>query len=877
MNKEYHKNKENQINNSLILPSEFNLTTDDIERFAGKFITVEQLKNEGRRRVDDTQGREILNPFNSSDFDRRYKNRSGVAYIYRKFFDSENPTFARQYRVRRDSPEKVEKCGVMKETGKYLSTYGAKNMFYVPHGVKVEWLSDVSIPVVFFEGEDKATAAARVASADFTLEKWHFIPVALAGVWNFRTDLTKVEDGKTIEYKGLIQDFGFFNWSGRKTTVFFDANVHTNPGVKSARRELAVDLENLGAIAHFAELPKKYSDGADGINGFDDFLAFTAKQTSDAAAIEAGLKLINSASLLNEKPKKENQATRILNFADDVELLHTPDGEAFATIETNGHFENHYLRSKAFRSWLAYQFFKAENQMPSTQALQDAINTLEGKALFEGAEVKLFIRLASANGKIYLDSCNDDWQIIEIDGNGRRVIEAKDAPVRFRRTKAMLSLPLPAGSGDISKLKNFLNVDEKNFILILAWLINCFRPDYPFPILVLSGEQGTAKSTATKVCRELVDPSLAPFRSAPRDERDLAISASNAWICAFDNLSSVSNSLSDSWCRLSTGGSLATRTLDSDDDETIFTAKRPIILNGIGDIASNGDLIDRALPIKLETIPKDKRKPEREFWAEFEKEKKSIFSALLTAVSSALKNIENTTFSELPRMADFALWATAAEQSLGLKENDFINAYTQNREDAHSIVLEDSILAEVLQELCAAKAAGGKYEQKDVLLKDFLSQLKEAADAGSKERSKDKKFPKSPKGLRNNLERINPNLREIGIFITFHGRTGGNANKGASLSLEYDCNQTSQTSQTSQSPKNKAQTSDVTCDVTENGEMSNVTKSSNVTNQMSNITSAKHNGNNGLASKSDVSDVSDVDLQTYSIGNDKAKFVDIEI
>jgi hypothetical protein len=365
---------------------------------------------------------------------------------------------------------------------------------------------------------------------------------------------------------------------------------------------------------------------------------------------------------------------------------------------------------------------------------------------------------------------------------------------------------------------------------------------------------------------------LALFRSAPRDEHNLVIAANNSWIVGLDNLSVVPDWLSDALCRLSTGGGFGTRTLYENDDETIFNAKRPIILNGIGDIASRSDLLDRALLVKLEAIPKNKRKTEREFWVEFEKEKTSIFSALVSAVSIALGQIENVMLLELPRMADFALWATAAEQAIGLNQNDFLNAYTQNREDAHSIVLEDSILAEVLQEFCASKAnTDGKYKQEGILVKVFLADL--VSTAGEK-RGSDKKFPKSSKGLRNQIERINPNLREIGIFITFHGKQGGSADKGASLSLEYTCIQTSVTSVTSESPQNKAQTTDVKTDVTQNAQTTNV---SNIRNVSSNVRTANANNNNGLAAKVDVTDVTDVTLQPYSNGNGKAEFVDMEI
>jgi hypothetical protein len=105
--------------------------------------------------------------------------------------------------------------------------------------------------------------------------------------------------------------------------------------------------------------------------------------------------------------------------------------------------------------------------------------------------------------------------------------------------------------------------------------------------------------------------------------------------------------LSDALCRISTGG-FATRTLFENEEVTIFSAKRPILINGIGDLANRSDLLDRALLVHLETIPEEKRKTESQFWSEFEQAKASIFSGLLSALSSALRNVENVKLPCLP-------------------------------------------------------------------------------------------------------------------------------------------------------------------------------------------------------------------------------------
>jgi hypothetical protein len=844
------------------------LTHGDLETLARSFITAELADEAKLFRVDDIEGAEIVGKKRAAGTDY-----SGVAFPY---YLPENPS-PREYRLRRDDPDRVQQAdGTIKYEGRYLTSPGSRNMIYFPPGCRKEYLSDVSLPIIVTEGFKQPLALHRAARHGLAPgDKPKFLTIGLSGVWNFRGIIGKTTgaDGSRQDLKGFISDFSLVDLKARKVIVIYDADSKTNESVHFAQQKLAKELTERGADVYLADCPEM-----EGCSGIDDVLGKIEREQGTDEAAKRCFEILEAATPF--KAEKISQSNQILQLADDIELFHTSDRTPFACVEVGGHKEIHPVNSKSFRDYLAYQFYQTDGKSPSSQSLQDAINSLSGKAKFEGKTQDVHIRLASFNGKIYLDLCNDEWQILEIDADGYQIIEASHAPVRFRRTKAMQSLPIPNGRGDITKLKSFLNVDDKNLTLVLAWLVNCFRPDYPFPILLISGEQGAAKSTTSRLLRELVDPSLTPFRSAPRDERDLIISATNSWICSFDNLSAVRDWLSDALCRISTGGGFSTRTLYSDSDETIFTAKRPIILNGISDIASRGDLLDRALLIKLESIPKDRRKPERAFWADFEKEKTSIFSALIEAVSFALKNIENTSLAELPRMADFALWATAAEQSLGLAKGAFMTAYAQNRENAHSIVLEDSILAEVLQEFLDKKADGCKYKQAKILLKDFLAELK---DTAGETRTKNEDFPKSPKGLRNQIERINPNLREIGIFITFHGRTGGNASKGASLSLDYDCKVTSLTSLTSQSPQNKAEKYDVTSDVTQNGEKSNITNVTNptsnitnVTNPTSNVTSAKANGNNGLTSKSDVSDVSDVTLQPYS-NDDEAEYIDIEI
>jgi hypothetical protein len=141
---------------------------------------------------------------------------------------------------------------------------------------------------------------------------------------------------------------------------------------------------------------------------------------------------------------------------------------------------------------------------------------------FDGPELPVSVRIADANGKIYIDLSTPDWSAVEIDADGWRIVDVP--PVRFRRSKGMLPLPVPKHDGDVTALRHFLNVKtDEDFALILAFLVAVLRGRGPFVILVLTGEHGTAKSTLTRVIRTLCDPNSAPLRSLPRGDRDLFI------------------------------------------------------------------------------------------------------------------------------------------------------------------------------------------------------------------------------------------------------------------------------------------------------------------------------------------------------------------
>jgi len=312
----------------------------------------------------------------------------------------------------------------------------------------------------------------------------------------------------------------------------------------------------------------------DGVKDTSELYLTDPKNFSQAW--KAAMKAAIPGSKLEEQQEEKRQqsaptqANRLIRLADTAQLFHTTEGEAFASVAVDEHTENWPLRSRHFRHWLLRGFYLETKSAPQHQALQEAISVLESKATFEGSECPVFVRLAEKEGKIYVDLCDDEWKAVEIDANGWRVLS--QVPVRFRRARGMSPLSYPVHGGLTKELRRFVNVaSEADWHLLEAWLMAALRPRGPYPILVLHGEQGSAKSTTSRVLRALVDPSTAPLRSEPRELRDLMIAASNVWVINLDNLSRIHTWLSDALCRLSTGGGFGTRELFTDRDETLFS------------------------------------------------------------------------------------------------------------------------------------------------------------------------------------------------------------------------------------------------------------------------------------------------------------------
>jgi hypothetical protein len=346
-------------------------------------------------------------------------------------------------------------------------------------------------------------------------------------------------------------------------------------------------------------------------------------------------------------------------------------------------------------------------------------------------------------------------EIVEITEQGWRIIQPGDETPRFRRTAGMAALPRPQHGGSLEALATFVRVrDNGELALLLAYLVQSLCPVGPYPILTFTGEQGAGKSTASRIIRALIDPSPVPLRSCPTSESDLVIAANNGWNLAFDNMDALSDRMSNAFCRLATGGGFGTRKLYTAGAEQVFAAQRPALLNGITDLATRPDLRDRMLQVELDAIPRGQRLTEAALWRTFDEARPYLFGGLCTALSTALSRIDAVSLDELPRMADFALWAVAAEPAFPVRKGTFLRAYRDQQQSSVRSVVDRNAVAVALCELLAEQGSWTGT------VKELLIALKASLPDPARPPSD---FPSSYQAMGAELRRLMPVLRDVGI------------------------------------------------------------------------------------------------------------------
>lgn len=465
----------------------------------------------------------------------------------------------------------------------------------------------------------------------------------------------------------------------------------------------------------------------------------------DAAAGRVGL--------FDAEGRKRPQSDVLLEIGRRHTLFRDLSGDAYAQIARDDHREVHAIESKGYREHLAAEYYASAEKGCSRNAMTDAIDTLGAQARFGGDSRQVWLRTARDEAALVIDRGDPEWSEILVDAAGWTV--QPGGTVMFRRAHRMLPLPMPdepeGPAAAFDRLWKYANVTPDDRVLVAAFILGAFKPEGPYPLLMVSGEQGTGKSTFSRLLKRLIDPSAAPLRQPPKEPRDVLVAAINTWLLCLDNLSWLPPELSDTLCRISTGGAISERTLFSNLDETLVEVQRPVVMNGIEELATRPDLAQRGIHVELE--PVKRVIPEAQLLREFDQDAPAIFGAILNALALCVTTHERVKLEPMPRMADFARWSAAGLAALGYTIQDFLDAYQANQDAGLRLGLDSAPVGRAVLGLMETRP---RWEGTASELLDALT-----AVPGVDQRSK--QWPRTARALSAALMRLGPALRSAGI------------------------------------------------------------------------------------------------------------------
>ncbi|OPY60036.1 MAG: DNA primase [Pelotomaculum sp. PtaU1.Bin065] len=572
---------------------------------------------------------------------------------------------------------------------------------------------------------------------------------------------------------------------------------------------LSVPANRVEAIRTIQNFVKKDLVNCDSLVA-NTIIKFNLKQkfNLDSTEVKELLKVRGTAVKEAEKKKEEGekedkrtQSDILIELAlSAATLFHDEQKEPFARFYVSDHFEIWPVRNKFFKRWLVGKYFETTGKAPNSDAIGQTLGVLEAKAVFEGPEYVLSLRVAEHDGAFWYDLGDEKWRALKITAVGYEIVN--NPPIIFRRFKntAAQVEPVLAMNG-IFKLLGFVNLKsgasdgsfgsfenqssrgealqrqafwslgasgasiyslrnlKKIQILLLVYLVASYVPGIPHPVVDISGEKGAAKSTFQRILRKLVDPANMEIYTMPTDKNELALNLTTNYFASYDNLDGLSSWQSDMLCGAATGSGVTKRELYSDMEEVILKYRRCICLNGINSVSTRADLLDRGILFKLNRIDPENRIDENEFWTAFEEARPEILGSVFNILSRAMAIFPTVKLNSKPRMADFAKWGYAIGEAMGEGGGQlFLDAYYNNIHQASEEAISSSPVASAVMAFMADKT---EWEG------TMTSLLRHLDEAANKERinTKAKGWPKAAHILTKRLKLIKSNLADVGIQL----------------------------------------------------------------------------------------------------------------
>lgn len=492
---------------------------------------------------------------------------------------------------------------------------------------------------------------------------------------------------------------------------------------------------------------------------------------------------------INEKKESENGLPQI-SIPDlissikerSIEIFQDQINVFYTTIKINDHIESIPLQSNRFKSIIRKEFFDKTGTLISDEKLDGVLKLIESQSMFDDniRRINLSLRVAKLNQDndkennnlafIY-DLTTPKWEIVKISADeGWIIITDNQEPIFKRYENNCCPQIYPSREYPKDIFEKFLMLfnfqSKKDILLFSVYLISLFIPEIPKVILIIRGTGGGAKTTTFRMIKEIVDPSSVETFSFPKQINDLVQTLDHHYVNFFDNVSYISDEVSDLLCRAVTGSGNMKRALYTTDTDFVYKYKRCIGINGINLASTRADFLDRSLIIEVKRIEKEKRRKEEEINSEFQGLKPLILGFIFDILVKVLKYRQEHRNEQIlnngyPRMADSAEWGEIISRCLGYEDNEFLNAYYENISNQNDEVIESSPVAEALL-LLMFEMEKEYWEGSPTRL---YRELTDIIDQIKPELKRSKEWPKASNKLTSILNSVANNLREKGIEV----------------------------------------------------------------------------------------------------------------
>lgn len=415
----------------------------------------------------------------------------------------------------------------------------------------------------------------------------------------------------------------------------------------------------------------------------------------------------------NDEEPKQSPPHLLLAIAREFDLCHSTERVPIVVVEKHGKRRSFILPDREFEAMLAKELYDRTGVIARTEWLKSAMRILEACCL-EAQCRSVFTRIGHVDGAFYLDLGDDTLQVVKVTQDGWDI--TTDCPILFHRSPNVSPMPAPVRGGKLNELRPLLNIKDEEWPVVVAYLLSAWNPFGPYALLVLLGQSGAAKSTLARLLQGIVDSTFDHKRNReelfapPKNVEDLMVFALHTWLLTFDNLGSISDSLSEAFCRLLTGGATIARRLYSNSGMAKMTALAPCIITAITDPVKADDLRSRSLFLSLELMDPHKIIGEATLAKQYADIRPRVMGALLDCVVCALRHFEHTKPLPGNRLADLTRWILAAEPATGLQPGELADALTANRTEAAEEALNNP-LAKAVRKLAVE---GVKLETEDL-------------------------------------------------------------------------------------------------------------------------------------------------------------------